>query len=236
MAFVPENNLERAMIDAATNPAQIGRFYALLLESDLFALGRSEAGKIEMAQIRLHDRDYHPLFSAPIRLQSYAQEHPKYFSMKGRDLFNSARGAYFLLTPGWEYAKELVPHEIGYLLQTENLAKGQAPTGKILISQPLVYPAILADALRKLFATRPEVETAYLAQMAIEGHKEPPHPIVGVKLEGPWEPLSQAIRQVVSPLPQGTQLAAMPLTEAYKVLGDQLVRYEAFYTRGGKPH
>lgn len=235
MAFVPENDLERALIDAAINPAIIGKFYSLLLDSELFVLGRANEGKLEIAQIHHHDRLYHPIFSATTRLQQYAQEHPKYFSMKGRDLFASAPDAYFLLNPGWEYAKELVPHELAHLLQLEKAAN-EPPRGEIVITQPAVFPAILADALRKLFTARPEVEAAYLGQMTIGKGETPSHPIVGVKLEGPWEPLSEAIRQVVTPLPQGTRLAAMPMNETYKALADKLMRFDPFYTRGGKMH
>ena len=234
--FLPENDLERALMEAATNPASLDKFHSLLLNSQLFVLGRAEEGKIKIAQIHHHDRLYHPIFSAPIRMQRYAQDHPRYFSMMGRELFAGARDTYFLLNPGWTYAKELIPQELALLLELGNAT--DKPSGKILITQPSIFPVILADILRKLFATRPEVEAAYLAQMAIAGRAEPPHPIVGVKMNGPWEPLGEAIHRVVTPLPQGTRLAAMPITEhqTYKALGDMLMRYEPFYTRGLKLH
>jgi hypothetical protein len=234
--FLPENDLERALMEAAADPASLGKFYSLLLDSQLFVLGRAQEGKIEIAQIHHHDRLYHPIFSAPIRMQHYAQDHPRYFSMRGRELFANARDAYFLLNPGWAYAKELIPQELARLLQLGN-ATAQ-PTGEILITQPAVFPVILADALRKLFATRPEVEAAYLAQMATAGQSDSPHPIVGVKLDGPWEPLALEIGRVVAPLPQGTRLAAIAIAEdrSGKALGDALMRYEPIYLRKSSLH
>ncbi len=234
--FLPENDLERALIEAASNPVSMGKFYRQLLDLQLFVLGRAGEGRIELAQIQHHDRIYHPIFSAPSRMQHYAQDHPQYFSMQGRDLFASARSAFFLLNPDWQYAKELIPQELDRLLQLGSAV--DRPAGEVLITQPMVYPVILADALRKLFATRPEVEAAYLAQMAIAGRNEPSRPIVGIKMSGPWEPLAQAIGRVVAPLPQGTQLAVTPITEhdTSKALGNMLMRYEPFYTRGLKLH
>jgi hypothetical protein len=242
MAFVPENDLERAMVQGATNPAAWAAFYHLLLNVELFALGLVEDTegankKIRLAQIEFKNRIYHPIFSAPSRMAQYVKEHPKYFGMKGRELFASARGAYFLLNPGSDYAKELLPEEIAELLASEDPAKAPEP-GTVLISKPVVFPLALADALAKLFATRPGVEAAYLAQMSYAGKNEPPHPIVGVKLEGEWEPLAQEIQRVVAPLPQGTRVAALQIgaDDVRKVLGEMLMRYEPFYVRTAKLH
>lgn len=247
MTFTPENDLERALIQAAGDPIAQVTFYRLLLESELFALGRAEQdaspqpgaeAKLHIAQMVHKERIYHPIFSAAIRLQSYAQEHPQYFAIKGRDLFTATRGAYFVLNPGSEYAKELLPPEIAALLQWESSPSKESRPGEVLITRPTVFPAALADALRRLFATRPEIEAAYLGQMAIGGAGDPPHPIVGVKLNGPWEPLAREIERVVEPFPQGTRLAALPITEEgpRKVIGEALMRFEPLYARKSGLH
>lgn len=244
--FLPENDLERALVQATNDPAARPAFYRLLLDSELFVLGKAggeagasqPGGEIQITQIRHKDRIYHPVFSSLSRMQNYLQEHPSYFTMKGRDLFASARGAAFLLNPGSAYGKSLVPEEIADMLQPNPALQPGAHPEEILITQPAVYPAALADVLKKLFETRPEIEAAYLAQMAIGGRGEPPHPIVGIKLDGPWDPLAEAIHRVVTPLPQGTRLAAMPITEeeTYKTIGEMLMRYQPFYTRKSKLH
>ncbi len=242
MAFAPENSLEYALVEGASSPAAWAAFYRLLLNAELFALGLVEAGpgakkEIRLAQIEFKNRIYHPIFSSPSRMGQYAKEHPKYFGIKGRELFQSARGAYFLLNPGSEYAKELLPEEIAEMLGSEDPVKAPA-AGTVLISKPVVFPLGLAEALANLFATRPGVEAAYLAQMTIAGKNEPPHPIVGVKYEGEWEPLAKEIERVVAPLPHGTRLAAIQIgaDEVRKALGDMLMRYEPFYVRTAKLH
>ena len=245
MAFVPENDLERVLVQAAVNPAVWPTFYRLLLDSELFVPGLVEKSgegegarkKLRLTQVEFKNRIYHPIFTALARMEPYAKEHPKYFSIKGHDLFTATRGAYFLLNPASEYTKELLPEELVEVMQPES-AMGNQPEGKVLISKPAVFPVALANALSNLFASRPQVEAAYLAQMAIAGRDEPPHPIVGVKMEGQWEPLAQEIERVVKPLPQGTRLAALQIgaDDVRKALGEMLMRYEPFYTRKTQLH
>jgi len=241
MAFVPENDLERVLVQAAVNSAAWPTFYRLLLDSEIVVLGlvekQDEGQKLRLTQIEFKNRIYHPIFTSTARIGPYAKEHPKYFVMKGRDLFTTTQGAYFVLNPGSDYMKELLPEELAEVMHPDS-AMARQPEGKILVSKPAVFPVAIADALSKLFATRPQVEAAYIAQMAVAGRDDPPHPIVGVKMEGLWEPLAQEIERVVKPLPQGTRVAAMQIgADPVRVaLGEMLMRYEPFYTRKTQLH
>jgi len=241
MAFVPENDLEHVLVQAAVNSAAWPSFYRLLLDSEIVVLGLAEkqgdGQKIRLTQIEFKNRIYHPIFSSTARIGPYAKEHPQYFTMKGRDLFTTTKGAYFVLNPGSDYMKELLPEELSEVMHPDS-TMGKKAAGEVLISKPAVFPAAIANALSNLFASRPQVEAAYIAQMAIAGRDEPPHPIVGVKMEGLWEPLAQEIERVVKPLPQGTRVAAMKIgADAVRVaLGNMLMRYEPFYTRKTQLH
>ncbi|MGQ0742381.1 MAG: enhanced serine sensitivity protein SseB C-terminal domain-containing protein [Alphaproteobacteria bacterium] len=242
MAFDPENELERALEEAFANPDARGTFHRLLLESEIFVLGVAEkpgadapAGsttQLRLPQIEFRNRAYHPIFTSERRMQPFAKEHPQFFSMLGRELFECTRGASFLLNSGSEGAKELPAEEIAWALNP-GLAGASQPEGRIVISQPAEFPSALAAGLCALFAARPQVEAAYLGEMRITGRDDPPHAIVGVKMQGLWDPLAQEIQRLVATLPQGTRVAAMQIgnDEVRNVLGDMLTRFEPFYTR-----
>ncbi len=244
--FTPENDLERALMQAAANPSAQIIFYRLLLESDLFVLGKTAGqasesmpgGEIQLVQMRHKDRIYHPIFSSLSRIQIYLTEHPDYFTIKGRDLFASTPGAYFLLNPGSAYGKEFLPEEITALLKPNITPDKDTLTRQVLITQPMERPVALAEALRQLFEARPEVEAAYLGQIAFAGENAPPHPIVGVKLDGPWTPLAAEIGRAAERLHQSLRLAAIAITDdgPGKVIGDALMRYEPIYLRKSSLH
>ena len=53
---------------------------------------------------------------------------------------------------------------------------------QVYIGQPATYPQRLVESLRSRFASLAAVEEAYLAQIAISGRAEPPHPIIAIRL------------------------------------------------------
>lgn len=245
MAFDPENDLERALEEAFLNPAARSRFHRLLLDSEIFVLGIAEnpgansppgaAIQLRLSQIAYKDRLYHPIFTSQRRMQPFAKDHPQYFTMRGRDLFESTLGASFLLNPGSEGSKELPAEEIAWALNPGVAAAAQ-PEGRIEISQPPEIPSALAAALSALFATRPQVEAAYLGEMRIAGSDYPSHPVLGVKMQGLWEPLAQEIQRVVAALPQGTRIAALQIGGVHEALSEMLLRFEPFYSRKSALH
>jgi hypothetical protein len=200
MSFEAENDLERALMRAPSEPAARPEFYRLLLDSHLFIIGQignqtPERAEIQpkpgeslmIATINHQGTNYHPVFSALSRLQAFVREEVQYLSMPGRQLFEATKGAHFVLNPGAQYGKELRAEEIAAIM-------GQT---RIAVSVPSVYPQALVDALSALFARDAGVIAAYLVQVQFEGQDDKPHPLVGVETEGDWQALSQAMGEAM---------------------------------------
>ena len=120
MTFVPENDLEAALVRAATEAAARPEFYRLLLTSTLFVIARIEGRKLtpgnntiqagERMQIAtgdLNGKRFHPVFTSLKRLQEANPENADWLSLNGRALFETTKGATFVLNPGVQYGKEL---------------------------------------------------------------------------------------------------------------------------------
>ena len=243
MTFNPENDLERALQRAMAEPALRPEFYRQLLDSKLFIIGQigraaGEEDKTAPANDRLmiatlsHEgREYHPLFSALSRLKSFAQEDGvAHLDFDGRTLFQATKGASFILNPGSECGKMLVPEEIAGMLNDPANRQVRARIG-----QPAVYPQALVDGLKALFAKRPEVVGAHLVEIAIEGSDEPPHPMIGVETEGDWGDLSQAMGDVMKTTDLDTVIDMLALDRIQPTgIMQALMQMPPFYKREAK--
>jgi hypothetical protein len=103
----------------------------------------------------------------------------------GRDAFAllAEDPAEAVLNPGLPHAKPFSIEEIraiadGSILRGESITI--EPSADVLLGQPAVYPAALAEALGALFARYPAVEAAFLAQIHDPKSGLPAHPIIGV--------------------------------------------------------
>jgi hypothetical protein len=252
MTFQPENDLESALQRAMTDAASRPEFYRLMLDSDLFTLGRTEGNTdreahvaftampgdtMQIASILFNGRNSIPIFSALSRLQSYIREADNYLCMNGRALFEMTKGASFILNPGF-YGKEFLPGEIAQMLDPSvaNTLRIEKPT-QVLIGQPAVYPHALIDALKVAFAARSDVLAAYLVQIAFEAKNEPPHPLIGVEVAGDWKPVSAEIGRIASAVMPGALLDAVPIDRAKNTtLTSSLLKTTPFYTRNDPKH
>src|SRR5262249_52101067 len=120
MLFIPENELEKALVRAAKEPGAAPDFYRLLLSSDLLVLGSVEGHENDTevfnaeagSNVRLipgvkDGAQYLPVFSSLARMQDYVKQESKYLSVNGRALLDLTRGAPVILNPASEYGKEL---------------------------------------------------------------------------------------------------------------------------------
>ena len=236
MAFEPENDLERALMRAPSEPAARPEFYRLLLESPLFVLGDMSGGNsMRLGTVRHGEHEYHLVFSALSRLQAFVAKPENYLELKGRDLFSAARGAYFMLNPGADYGKELLPDEIAHLLDPKPSHREVTveKETQVLIGQAKDPPTALMEALATAFRARPDVLTAYIAQIHYPDPDEKPHPLIGVEALGAWEPVSAEIGRVVDGLHLGLTVDAVPIVRgaSNNTLSDALLRYPPFYKR-----
>jgi hypothetical protein len=205
MAFVPENDLEKALMRAANESAARPDFGRQLLASGLYVIGtpdtpqnpgtmRLASGeKLHLVSVEKDGRKYLPVFSSLGRLQASVSGQQSYIALNGRTLFEMTKGSHFVLNPGSDYGKELPPGEIAMLL--DPAANKAAPT-KVMIGQPAVYPHNLVNALKACFAKHKDVVSAHLVQIAFADSARPPHPMIGVAMTGDWDSLAAEIGRV----------------------------------------
>jgi hypothetical protein len=209
MAFVPENDLEKALMRAATEPAARPDFCRQLLACDLYVIGAPDTPhdpgamrlangeKLHLVSVEKDGRKYLPVFSSLGRLTASVSGQQGYIALKGRDLFEMTRGSHFVLNPGADYGKELPAGEIAMLLDPgkPQTVRIEAPT-KVLIGQPAVYPHTLVNTLKACFAKHKDVVSAHLVQIAFPDGAQPPHPMIGVAMTGDWDSLAAEIGRV----------------------------------------
>lgn len=201
MAFEPENQLEKALLSAATDVLARPAFYRFLMSEPLIVAGEIVRGGAEgegmnLAVVRYNGRAYHPIFSAFSRLQTLSKTKIPHFGMIGRDLFARTRGADFVLNPGSSVGKQLSPSEIAYWLDPaarEALSRNPPQARLGLLPEP---PPLLIEALCILFQNRHEIVAARLLQVAFSDRNEPPHPLVVIETDGAWEKTAREISEL----------------------------------------
>lgn len=192
-------SLETLLQKAATEPAYRGAFYQQLLSDNLVVITNNTnapEGEYTLPQnatvnIISYPDGRIPVFTSTERIfdKGVVTEEVAYMEMKGRQLFELAKGATFLLNPYSDYGKELLPEEITMMLSGKIL--GGAPETitikkdtEVQIGQPAHYPTEMVQSLKELFATTPNIRAAYLGWMFNPESGEPPHYILGLDAEG----------------------------------------------------
>jgi hypothetical protein len=238
MPFISENELERALVKAAKNPAAAPEFYRLLLESDLLVMGTAEGresatepfsitpgGKLNLATGKKDGDHFLPVFSSLLRMQEYVKQECRYLSIKGRALLDLTRGAPVILNPASEYGKELSPQEVAQLLDPPASRTQRTITGEA------DYPEQLVDTLVGVFAGRPDVEAAWMIQVSFVG-QDTPQPVVGIETFGDWPSLAQAIAEAAQRfLPDMTFDLQRIDRDRPQGLTDALLQVPPFYQR-----
>lgn len=123
----PENELERYLVEGASDVDAQKYFYQKLLWNELIVLTptylnteEEEQQDAEMTTVKLvsFDDGYIPVFTALNRIFDQEQQSEKvsYIQVKGQDLFRMTKGSSFILNPYSAYSKELLPAEIEQLM------------------------------------------------------------------------------------------------------------------------
>jgi hypothetical protein len=240
MLFIPENELEKALVRAVKEPATAPHFYRLLLTSDLLVLGSIEGHESATAafsaapgsNVRLvtgskGDSQYLPVFSSLARMQDYVKQESRYLSVNGRALLDLTRGAPVILNPASEYGKELTPEQVRQLLDGSR----QIPS---VTGDVPVYPVTLVEMLAALFATRAEVEAAWMIQISHAGSPQELHPLIGIETAGQnqWPSLMQAIEAAAQKFLPGLAFDVQRIDRTNPAgMTGALLQNEPFYRR-----
>jgi SseB protein C-terminal domain/SseB protein N-terminal domain len=181
----PQNELESALMRAATDVAARPAFYKALAEAKLLIVPEGdppplehgalkEGANLALAQVDIKGQWHTPVFSSEARLSPGT----RYLGIAAIDIFKITKGSHLVLNPGAQYGKILVPEEISQILDGSLFKPDETFTAKketkVLVGQPREYPHEFVAALKRYFATEPLVEKAFLAQHFIAGvHTEP---------------------------------------------------------------
>jgi len=212
--FEAVNDLERALVKAATDPAARPDFYRCILASQLYVSkeGESPRGyesvhlekgtKLTFRMLTIDGKTYLPVFTSLPRLQVYIQQPSGYYAFETRDLLEITRGGDLFMNPGSAYGKYLLAPEIASILdgsiwKPKNSMRVDHET-KISIGQPARYPKELVEALGRLFQRIPGVQSAYLAHYFNPETTVPPHTLIAIEADGEWDPISAATGIVIN--------------------------------------
>jgi hypothetical protein len=200
-AATGENELERLLKLAVTEPAHRPAFFRELLEATVLILGDSEqvqlGGDITLnADTPVNIQHWEkqdggsiiPFFTSVEGLQKAVEDEQPFIAMPARVLFEITQGADLFLNPKAEYGKEFYPEEVAMLLATGGVSKPAEryidKDTQILLGQPEEYPSAMVDALTTLFSQRKPVRRAFLALMHDQAVDEKPNLLVGLEVDG----------------------------------------------------
>jgi hypothetical protein len=251
-AFVPQNELERLLVEATTDIGARPAFYRAFLDSELLVISNvanvdvdsSGHGVAKLADVQsvvqMQDAEGNfviPAFSSLERLQESNAGRVTCMRLKGRELL-ALLGTHkpIVLNPMSEYSKVFPPEELA-ALQDGSMFKDPAhltyaPDAKVLPRLPTGYPEALVGALKSLFARYPEITKAYLAGIDTPGSPSPPHPIVGMDLTANWFDIVRDAGVVAGEiLGEGQYVDFLPLRQGDAISDYMSLNMEPFYLR-----
>lgn len=246
---VSQNALEEALARAADEPASRPDFYRVLLDSDIFAIGHTDApgdghgtipagAKLSLVSFEKSDgTPFIPFFTSLEALQGVLREEVRYVAMPSRSFFEITRGATLVLNPGARYGKEFFSNEIDALLaagvnHTADRRVVEKET-KVLLGQPAKYPTRMVSSLSKLLGKHPNVRAAYLCLMHDPAASSAPALLVGIEGDGD---LGLAIREAgavaADTVPSGEMVDVTRVQQGDAGLSDYFVNsVKPFYER-----
>lgn len=200
-AAAGENELERLLKLAVSEPAHRPAFFRELLDATVLILGDSEqvqqGGDITLnADTPVNIQHWEkqdggsiiPFFTSVDVLQKAVEDEQPFIAMPARVLFEITQGADLFLNPKAEYGKEFYPEEVAMLLATGGVSKPAEryidKDTQILLGQPEEYPSAMIDALTTLFSQRKPVRRAFLALMHDQAVDEKPNLLIGLEVDG----------------------------------------------------
>jgi hypothetical protein len=173
--FIPQNLLEKQLVDAISDPSARPKFMESLLGSEVLIVPIGpkptivngmlpKEATIQLAAIEHEGRQYTPFFTSEARLIPGTE----YLQLRVRDFFEFTKGAYLVMNPGSAYGKEFIPSEVSALLDGSFFRPSDTRVVQentpVMIGQPAKYPNELVSTLSRLYARTPAVKQAFLAQ------------------------------------------------------------------------
>jgi len=195
-------NLEELLEHAANQPAHLAAFYKQLLSENVLVIDQnSDIGngpqilkEDSLVRFAAFPDGTIPIFTSVERIfdEGIMNKEISYMRIKGKDLFEIADGATFVLNPYSNFSKELIPVEIKKLLTGEIFSNIHSTfvieqETAVQISQPENFPTEIISSLKILFANKKNVNAAYLGWIFNPADNEPAHYIIGIDAYGDFQ-------------------------------------------------
>jgi len=173
-AFIPENELEEALMEAATNPDRRTVFSTMLLDSDLFAATPDAADQRKVHslqagdQLRLFTVDLATggrataLFTSERRVAEVFGAEVGFVAAKGRSVLELVMNDDAILNPGLGYGVHWTPADIASLLG-KPVARTVAKETKLLLGTPAEIPDTVVRRLTDVLGGDGRISEAWLA-------------------------------------------------------------------------
>ncbi|HEY2247764.1 MAG TPA: enhanced serine sensitivity protein SseB C-terminal domain-containing protein [Bradyrhizobium sp.] len=228
--FEPENEIERLLVRAASEPSAGAAFTRALMDAQIYlvlvpdgpveqqadgSVKIPESTKLSLPSATRGEVKLLPFFSSPARARTWFKGEHVVAPDKTRDLFGRYSNAPFVLNPASDYGKEFTSEEVTRLLSgrfddgaaTEVIQKPE----QVLLSHPADVPTKLVAALGRELGALKSVRGAWLMQ-AMRASQGEPSWMLGVDHMGSWQDVQAAIGRALA----GGQLLdrafdAMPL-------------------------
>ena len=228
--FEPENEIERLLMRASSEPSARADFTRALMDAQVFlvlvpdgpiepqpdgSIKVPEGTKLSLPSASRGEVKLLPFFSSPLRARTWFKGEHIVAPDKTRDLFGRYAEAPFVLNPASDYGKEFTPDEVKRLLSgyfddgaaTEVIQKPE----QVLLSHPADVPTRLIAALGRELGALKSVRAAWLMQAMRAGQSEPSW-MLGVDNLGNWQDVQAAIgRSLAGDGLLDRALDAMPL-------------------------
>jgi hypothetical protein len=228
--FEPENEIERLLVRAASDPFARAAFTRALMDAQIFlvlvpdgpveqqpdgSVKVPEGTKLALPSATRGEVKLLPFFTSPSRARTWFKGEYIVVPDKTRDLFIRYGSAPFVLNPASDYGKEFTPDEVKRLLSghfddgpaTEVIQKQE----QVLLSHPEKVPTKLIAALGRELGALKSVRGAWLMQAMRASQKESSW-MLGVDNMGSWQDVQAAIgRALAGGKLLDRELDAMPL-------------------------
>src|SRR5690242_13186796 len=204
--FEPENDIERLLMRASTQPSERRAFMRALLDAEVFVVLVSdgaplvpgpdgnaiipEGTKLTAPTATRGGEQLFPFFTAPSRARAWFSGDHIIAPDRTRELFARQQSMSFVLNPGSDYGKEFVQDEVARLL-TDDFGEGvdeiEIPAGQqLLLAHPKETPTDLIASLAREFSATPAVRGAWLMLAMRAGQSEQSW-MLGVDHKGQWQ-------------------------------------------------
>jgi hypothetical protein len=216
--LLPNNPLEQALFNSASDKALLPTFYDLLMKSNIFILG-SIIGKPNGTFNINEDQEFDiqhweneednspviPFFTSMQMLQQAIPEDTAYIEIPTSSFMKMTLGVSLVLNPNTDYGVELDFADVSRLLDIdpetilEEQNTEEVEEGEIFLGILDNRPEELSKAMIEVFSNYPEVETAYMAAIHVPSESKEAHLLIGIEGKGD---LDTAIPNIAEDIPE----------------------------------